>query len=34
MPSIPLLLLHVFLTAVTGGGWLVVLIIWYILKKS
>lgn len=32
-PSIPLILLHLLLATVTGGLWLVVLIIWYILKK-
>lgn len=32
-PSIPLVLLHVFLTMITGGVWLIVLIIWYLLKK-
>lgn len=32
-PSIPMLLLHLFLTAVTGGTWLIVLLIWYVLKK-
>lgn len=32
-PSIPLILLHLLLAAVTGGLWLVVLIIWYVLKK-
>lgn len=32
-PSIPTVLLHVFLTFITGGAWLIVLIIWYLLKK-
>ena len=26
-------LLHVILTALTGGAWLIVLLIWYLLKK-
>lgn len=25
-------LFHLFLTAITGGAWLVVLFIWYVLK--
>lgn len=33
-PSILLVLMHLFLTMITGGAWLVVLVIWYILKKS
>lgn len=33
-PSIPMFLLHLFLTVVTSGGWLVVLVIWYLLKKK
>jgi hypothetical protein len=33
-PSILKLLMHLFLTVITGGFWLIVLIIWYILKKK
>lgn len=33
-PSCLTLLLHVFLTIITSGGWLIVLIIWHILKKK
>ena len=32
-PSIPWFLLHLFLVLATGGAWLVVLILWYILKE-
>lgn len=33
-PSVPMILLHLLLTMLTGGTWLIVLIIWYILKKN
>lgn len=33
-PSLLLVALHVFLTFMTGGAWLVVLIIWYLLSKK
>jgi hypothetical protein len=33
-PSIPAVLLHVILTFLTGGAWLIVLLIWYILKSN
>lgn len=32
-PSIPMLLLHLFLIAISGGAWLIVLIVWYLMKK-
>jgi hypothetical protein len=33
-PSILAVLAHVFLTLITGGFWLVVLLIWYVLKNK
>lgn len=33
-PSCLALILHVLLTCITGGFWLIVLAIWYMLKKK
>lgn len=32
-PSIPMFLVHVFMTCITGGVWLIGMIIWYLMKK-
>lgn len=32
-PSIPMFLVHVIMTCITGGLWLVGLIIWHLMKK-
>lgn len=33
-PSVLTVLLHVALTFITGGVWLVILVIWHLLKKK